>query len=142
MTPKRDDRMLSTLYARKAVVTTAENVAIKIYGVVYKIKFKNYGDDPIFQIKNVHSYCDGHKKIIAICKAITIPGYENNSVDDLVQLSKSLLREEIINAIKYESKSAEPVDGPEGGPYSKEVLDYLVEQSSVAYSTLNVLGLA
>ena len=76
---------------------------INILGERYKLRFKNYSEDPLFAQRCIDGYHDSINKQIVVCNMKTYPSWENETAAYCKKVEKQILRHEIIHAVFFEA---------------------------------------
>ena len=50
-------------------------MTIDILGTKYKVEFKKYNEDEVFERRGIGGYCDNYAKRIVVCKMSTYKGW-------------------------------------------------------------------
>ncbi len=102
---------------------------VKILGTDYKVVFKNYKDDPLFEKRSIDGYCDDIAKKIVVCNIKTYPGYEDESAEYCAKVERQTLRHEVIHAFLSESGLEHSSLQYSGGwAKNEEMVDYFALQ--------------
>ena len=64
---------------------------VKILGTDYKVIFKDYKDDPLFEKRSIDGYSDDVEKEIVICNIKTYPGYEDESAEYCAKVERQVM---------------------------------------------------
>lgn len=102
---------------------------VKILGTDYKVIFKDYKDDPLFEKRSIDGYSDDVEKEIVICNIKTYPGYEDESAEYCAKVERQVMRHEVIHAFLSESGLCESALQYSGGwSRNEEMVDYFALQ--------------
>lgn len=114
---------------------------VKILGTDYKVIFKDYKDDPLFEKRSIDGFCDDVVKEIVICNIETYPGYEDESSDYCAKVEGQVLRHEVIHAFLSESGLEHSSLQYSGGwAKNEEMVDYFALQMPKITAVFHELG--
>ena len=113
---------------------------VKILGTDYKVIFKNYKDDPLFERRSIDGYCDDVTKEIVICNIKTYPGYEDESSDYCKIVERQVLRHEVIHAFLSESGLEQSSWYSGAWAKNEEMVDYFALQMPKIVAVFRELG--
>lgn len=103
---------------------------INILGERYKLRFKNYLDDPLFAQRHIDGYHDSIDKQIVVCNMKTYPSWENETAAYCQKVEKQILRHEIIHAFLTQSGLDDNSNRFEGAwAKNEEMIDFFALQS-------------
>lgn len=114
---------------------------VNILGTKYRIRIKNYHDDPIFNDSKIAGFCNDRTKEIVLVDIKTFPTYENET-DESIKLSMmSTLRHEIVHAFLSESGLASSASSTDGSwADCEEIVDWFAIQGPKLFSAWKACG--
>ena len=109
-------------------------MTIDILGTKYKVEFKKYNEDEVFERRGIGGYCDNYAKRIVVCKMSTYKGWEYEAEDTKEKCEKLTLRHEIVHAVFNESGVADNSNWEDGTwARNEEMVDWIAAQGSKIY---------
>lgn len=111
-----------------------EQKSVSVLGTEYKIIFKKYTEDKLFEKDGIDGYCNNISREIVVCCMSTYPGYEKESALVIETVQKEILRHEITHAFLKESGlCASSLNYSGGWACNEEMVDWIALQGLKIY---------
>ena len=108
---------------------------VNVLGTDYKIIFKAYNDDTVFEKEQIDGYCDVFIKEIVVCNLSTNKNWENQKKETIERCQQQILRHEIVHAFLGESGlEANSNVSDKGWAYNEEMVDWIALQGEKIYT--------
>lgn len=108
---------------------------VSILGTEYRIIFKKYREDDLFEKEGIDGYCNSLTREIVVCDMHTYPSYEKESELAIEIIHKEILRHEITHAFLNESGlSASTLNYNGGWARNEEMVDWIALQGIKLYN--------
>ena len=103
---------------------------LDILGTTYKVAYKDFAEDPLFEKNGISGYHSPYDTQIVVCSMKTHPEFLQGNDEVIRNIERTCLRHEIIHAFLHESGLADSAIRPEESwAMNEEMVDWFALQA-------------